>query len=243
VEAILAAHLAHAACHEVSSVDARLFAANCASSSAGALSCFATRFSGRADRLRCAKDDGNSCIKLYVVPEGHSQGLTIVVGVCRHPKVIGVLVLPSLESPSILEAVFLTFFGVLPDVMFTMLPASGPSFLAVSFVLLRALFVTDRFHEERHTCWPIYGTRFCHQADGMRAANAESIHAEFASSRKHARYSGEGHMISFVCGVDVYELEGEIVTSQVGKLTLRMQTCPSHSMSGGNAAARGATQR
>jgi hypothetical protein len=50
----VAAQLANAACHEVSSLGARQCAAKYASSSAGALACFSSRFSGRAGNFAAA---------------------------------------------------------------------------------------------------------------------------------------------------------------------------------------------
>jgi hypothetical protein len=88
----LVAQLAHATCHEVSSVGARQFAANCASNFAGALTCFASRFSGRADMSSCAKDDGKNCIKEFAVPERHSHAIATVVCICCHPKASGHLI-------------------------------------------------------------------------------------------------------------------------------------------------------
>jgi hypothetical protein len=115
-EAILAVQLAHGASHEVSSVEARHFAANCASSSAGALSCFASRFSRRDDMSSCAKYYDNNCINIYFFPWEHSHDVVILVCVRRHPKVLGVLRLPS--AMSIIVSVLLTCFGVLPGVVF-----------------------------------------------------------------------------------------------------------------------------
>jgi hypothetical protein len=65
-----------------------------------------------------AKDDGNNCTKVYAVQEGYSQGVVIVVRVSRHPKAIGVLTLPSVESLRNIASASLTCFGVLTDVMF-----------------------------------------------------------------------------------------------------------------------------
>jgi hypothetical protein len=142
---------------------------------------------------------GNNCIKVYVVPEGHAHGVIVVVCVCRCPKVIGVLTLPSVESLSLLASVLLTSFGVLPGVMFYdaaclhsySMSLRYPSFLSLTF------FVTDCFHEERRTFCPIYSARFRPRADGMRASNAESTHAAFASSCSHVRYLSEDHLICF----------------------------------------------
>jgi hypothetical protein len=117
-KAILAVQLAHAACHEVTSVDATQFAANCALSSASALSCFVSRFSGRTDMSKCANEDGGNCIRVY------SHGIIIAVCVCRHPKVIGVLTLPVVRSLSIIASVILTALASSRTSWFTMLPES-----------------------------------------------------------------------------------------------------------------------
>jgi hypothetical protein len=152
------------------------------------------------DTSSCAKDDRNNCSKVYVVPKAHSQGLIIVVCVCRHPKVIGVFVLPSAESLSIVASVLLTRFGVLPDVVFYDAACLLCYSISLRFpsLLSRTIFVTDRFHEEGHTCGPIYSARFRPEADGMRSSNAESINAIFASSRNHLRYLGEHHLMPFL---------------------------------------------
>jgi hypothetical protein len=120
----LAAQIAHAACRKVSSVGARQFAANCASSSAGALSCFASRFSGRADMSSCATDDGKDCVKVYVVPKGHLHGVIIMACVGRHPKVIGVLNFPLVEFQSVIASIPLTRLASSRTSCFAMLPAS-----------------------------------------------------------------------------------------------------------------------
>jgi hypothetical protein len=41
----------------------------------------------------------------YIVHKGHSRGLNMVVCVCRHPKIIKVLILPSAECMSIIATV------------------------------------------------------------------------------------------------------------------------------------------
>jgi hypothetical protein len=137
--------------------------------------------------------------KVYAVREWYSHGVIIVVCARRHPKAIGVLTLPSVESLSKIALDMLTCFGVLPDVLFCDAACllSGRFSLRFPSLLSRALFVTDRFHEERHTFRPIYGARFRLVAEGMRASNAESIHAAFASTRSHVRYLGEDHLIPF----------------------------------------------
>jgi hypothetical protein len=151
------------------------------------------------DMSSCAKDDGH-CTNFYVVPKAHSHGLIVVVCVCRHPKVIGVFVLPSAESLSIVASVLLKRFEVLPDVVFYNAVCLLSYSISLRFpsLLSRTLFVTDRFHEEGHTCGPIYSARFRPQADGMRSSNAESINAVFASSRSHVRHLGEHHLIPFL---------------------------------------------
>jgi hypothetical protein len=116
---------------------------------------------------------------------GYSRGVNIVVCVCHHPKAIGVLTLPSVESLSIIASAIVTCFGVLPDVRFCDAACLLSCSISVRFpsFLSRALFVTDRFREEQHDFRPIYSAIFRLGADGMRASIAESLHAAFASSR------------------------------------------------------------
>jgi hypothetical protein len=180
----LAAQIAHAACREVSSVGARQFAASCASSSAGALSCFASRFSDRADMWSCATDDGKDGIKVYVVPEEHSHAVIIVVCVCHYPKVIGVLIFPPVEFQSMIASIPLTRLASSRTSCFAKLPASCVSqFHCVFLRSCHTHSLRPTFPREPHTYWPIYSARFCPQTDGMRASNAESLLAAFTSSR------------------------------------------------------------
>jgi hypothetical protein len=192
----------------------------------------------------CSKDDGNNCSKVYVVPKAHSHGLIIVVCVCRHPKVIGVFVLPSAESLSIVASVLLKHFGVLPDVVFYDASCLLSYSISLRFPLLmsRTIFLTDRFHEEGHTCGPIYSARFRPQADGMRSSNAESINAIFASSRSHVRYLGEHHPIPFLFVKSMFMNLKARCRQSSGKADAEDVDLPPHSTSSTSAAARGATK-
>jgi hypothetical protein len=70
---------------------------------------------------------------------------------------------------SIVASVILKHFGILPDVVFYDAACLLSYSISLRFpsLLSRTIFVTDRLHEEGHTCRPICSARFRPQTDGM----------------------------------------------------------------------------
>lgn len=140
------------------------------------------------------------CNKKYNTAKKHSPGLCTVQCVCKHPKIIGVIVMTHNETTALALSTVASFFEILPENMFydngCNLRRGIITRLAFLFRYFKVLI--DRFHFKSHICATVFDPTAYPRLDYERTSTAESINAVLAETRKHVRFLRGSNLIPFL---------------------------------------------
>lgn len=150
--------------------------------------------------FRDASDVRGFCNKNYKKSDTHSQGLRKVQCVCKHPKIMGIVVLTRNETTAISLSSFLSFFVVPPRNMYYENGCNlrGGIVTRLPFVFHFLHVLVDRFHFKSHTCSPLFDPAAYPELLYERTSTAESINAILAQTRRHFRFLRGSNVILFL---------------------------------------------
>lgn len=143
----------------------------------------------------------DKCAKYYQGARDHSPGLFTVQCICNYPKLFGISVMKKNESVATALSVIFSRFSRLPEVIYydNACNLHKSVMLRCPWILKKTKLCCDRFHYKSHTsCGPYFDPDSYDHLRLDETSSAESINAQWATSRSHIRFLSGDNIVPFI---------------------------------------------